>query len=117
MWKILHHQVPNDLGTAFHNHPRLGTRANVPPLNKWASAAAQSLYEQSFSVNAAKLWNILPADINLADKLDTFKTKLGKYLESFPDNPPCSGLATANNNSLLEWYQSGYGGLHMKWRP
>ena len=117
MWKILHHQVPNDLGTAFHHHPRLGTRANVPPLNKRASAAAQSLYEQSFSVNAAKLWNILPADINLADKLDTFKTKLGKYLESFPDNPPCSGLATANNNSLLEWYQSGYGGLRMKWRP
>ena len=112
VWKILQGIAPNDLGMNFVEHPRHGTRVKLPSLNRHATAAAKSLYDSSFSIRAAKLWNILPKEVNSAPKLDGFKEKLGRFLEGFPDTPPITGYAPANSNSLLDW-ASGAGGTQM----
>ena len=41
------------------------------------------------------------------ETLATFKKHLDIFLHGFPDCPPCPGYKCANNNSLIEWAQSG----------
>ena len=107
-WKILNGKIPNDIGMSFYKSERHGERARVPPTAKHCPVAVNTLYENSFSVKAAKLWNTLPKSVNSTKELSIFKAALGKFLERFPDKPPTPGYVAECHNSILDWkYQSG----------
>ena len=110
VWKLINNICPNDIKMEFKEHPRLGIRAVIPTLNTQATKAASTLYDNSFAVKAAKLWNILPKHITCNNQLDSFKASLGKFLKSVPDNPPVTGYSTVNSNSILDWHNQK-GGL------
>ena len=107
VWKIINNLAPNDMKMKFHDDGRTGVRAKIPPMVRGAPTAAQTARDKSFTVRAAKLWNILPANITRTEKLESFKTQLGHFLAAFPDNPPVAGYTVANDNSLLSWSQEG----------
>ena len=110
VWKILNEISPNDLQLEFTTSARNGIKVKLPSIDRAALQSARTLYEHSFAINAAKLWNILPKEVSESVKLDPFKVKLGAFLDSFPDTPLSTGYVTANNNSLLEWHVSRLGG-------
>ena len=84
----VHKKAPNDIKMVFYESDRLGVRVKVPPEQKNRPSSISSIYENSFSVKAAKLWNILPKSVNTAKDLDSLKVALGKFLERFQDTPP-----------------------------
>ena len=102
-WKIINKLSPNDLCLEINTNKRLGTKLIYPALKKKSTAAASTTYDCSFAVKAVQLWNILPKDINTATTLESFKTKLGGFLKTIPDNPPTVGYSTPNGNSLVDW--------------
>ena len=113
VWKLLNNAAPNDLKMVFNDMERQGIRVKVPALHRGATQAAQTALDNSFSIRAARLWNIIPAGLTRITKLEDFKTKLGEFLCKFPDQPPTAGYSASNNNSLLDWAQSGSAGdLH-----
>ena len=116
VWKLINNICPNDINMEFKKHPRLGIRAVIPTLNTQATKAASTLYDNSFAVKAAKLWNILPKHITCNNQLDSFKASLGTFLKSVPDNPPVTGYSTVNSNSILDWHNQK-GGLQTACRP
>ena len=91
------------MGFEFYAHSGQGMRAKIPSINKNAQLSVQTDYDNSFRVSAAKLWNILPADLGTVKTLESFKTGLGRFLEQFPDTPPVPGQTAVNDNSLLSW--------------
>jgi hypothetical protein len=91
-------------------------KAKVPPLAKGCSSAIKTLYENSFSVKAAKLWNILPKTINTVAELNPFKAALGEYLDKVSDTPPTPGYTSSCSNLLLDWNNLS-GGLREVRRP
>ena len=101
MWKILNGSVPNDLGITFKFNSRSGIKAVVPSLRHASSAASTNLFESSFHVRGCNLWNILPAHINTATSLATFKSQLDTLIRPIPDQPPVAGYPTATSNSLV----------------
>ena len=103
VWKIINDHAPNDINMQFKDHPRLGIRALIPPLNNKVQMSIRSDYDCSFGVRAAQLWNALPADITTLKSLESFKIGFGRFLEQYPDNPPVPGYTPANDNSLLSW--------------
>ena len=84
-WKIINNQAPNSTNMTFRDNLRLGRKAVIPTLNKRAQKSVQSRLENSFGIRAAQLWNSLPKDIHEERTLNTFKAKLGRYLDSFPN--------------------------------
>ena len=113
VWKMLNNITPNDIKMEFHCHLRLGWRAKLPTHNRKATHAAKTLYDSSFAVLGAKLWNTLPKDVNELGDLDSFKIALWNFLDLIPDNPPVKGYTTANNNSIIDWCNQP-GGLREK---
>lgn len=103
VWKIVNDLAPNDIDMIFQAEQRHGIRASVPVFKTAAQKSVSSHYDNSFGVKAARLWNILPKDVNGKTNLESFKVALGKFLDRFPDTPPIKGYTTVNNNSLLEW--------------
>lgn len=101
-WKIIMDIVPNDIGMKFVDNKRLGTRAVVPAFNRISTMKAKTYYDNSFGVNAAQLWNLLPAEAKTFHSLDKFKISLSKFLSDIPDLPPVTGYSTGNRNSLLD---------------
>lgn len=100
--------APNDLSLEGYTNNRLGQKLKTLPLNTKATKYATTLMENSFRIQATKLWNILPADTNTIKDLDKFKVSLGNFMEKIPDRPPVRGYTTQNNNSLIDWSnQSG----------
>ena len=61
------------------------------------------MFDKSFSVKGPQIWNIVPKQIKEIEKLEQFKMKLDKWLQTFPDRPPVHGYTAQNNNSVLEW--------------
>ena len=102
-WKIANGHAPNDIAMEFQYNSRRGLKAIVPSLNSKAQTSMSTHYNNSFGVKAARLWNILPKEVNEKPDLDSFKASLGKFLSSFPDTPPTSGYTALNNNSLEQW--------------
>ena len=92
--------APNDINMQFKESSRHGVTATVPAFNKKAQCSISTHYENSFGVKAAKLWNLLPKEVNTIQVLETFKSSVAK---SFPDTPPTKGYTAITNNSLLEW--------------
>ena len=103
VWKILNGVSPNDIGMKFRETSRRGIIAVIPPLVKGCSQRNQSLYDGSFAVLGARLWNVVPVDVKSLKTFLSFKEKLSQFLSSFPDNPPVQGYSCANTNSLLDW--------------
>ena len=103
VWKILHGHAPNDIGMEFQQQHRRGVKAIVPLFRNAAQKSVSTVYDNSFGIKAARLWNILPQDVNKQTDLGPFKVELGKFMDRYPDNPPVKGYATVNDNSLLEW--------------
>ena len=106
-WKILHGLAPGSI--KFNPTSPRGIRAVYPPPpdRNTSTKRSRTLYENSFSVKAPKLWNTLPARVTLAYPLTSFKTALQKHLDTIPDRPPIDGYPAANNNSLLDWWRTG----------
>ena len=102
-WKMLHEHAPNDIDMKFYTNNRMGTKATVPVFKNKAQRSVSTLYDNSFSVKAARLWNILPKDVNQQETLDGFKEALGSFICKFPDTPPVPGYTAVNRNSLLDW--------------
>ena len=71
-------------------------RVVLPELRKKATTSVKSNYDQSSVERAAKLRNILPIHVNTVDALPAFKTALGNFLDTIPDNPPISGYYIAD---------------------
>ena len=108
-WKIINSMAPNDIKMSFKLHQRRGIKVKLPALNLKAQKSVITMYDNSFGVHAAKLWNILPRTVNTQTVLSTFKSELGTFLDRFPDLPPTDNYPSTNNNSLLEWTQQrGY---------
>ena len=116
VWKIVNGICPNDIDMEFKDNPRLGIKVVIPTLHSKAPKAATTLYDNSFAVRVAKLWNILPKHVNCKSNLDSFKRSLGEFLSSIPDEPPVSGYTTTNRNSILDWFNQK-GGLQTACRP
>ena len=95
--------VPNDIDLQFSiNNLRSSAKAIVKPMPK-VKGKLLSMFESSFQVRAAKLWNKIPNEITCSNDITTFKKQLHDYLILYPDRPPISGYYHVNNNSLLEY--------------
>ena len=113
VWKLLYKKVPNDINMEFNYNERLGWKTRLPKLYGRTKTSTKTLYDASFSVLGAKLWNLLPKDVNIRDDLPSFKIHLGKLLDNIPDKPPVTGYTTQNKNSILDWLSQS-GGLREK---
>ena len=102
VWKMLNGLAPNNIKMVFREHSRLGIRTTPPPLNNKAQISVRTDYENSFKMNASRLWNLLPKSINTVTSLEAFKVSLGEYLRRIPDTPPVPGYTAVNRNSLLD---------------
>ena len=100
IFKILHKITPNDLGLSFTTSERRGIRVTVPKIHKDAKAKYTTMYDNSFPVRGAMLWNRLPAHVTTKTSMESFKSGLTRFLQSFPDHPPIQGQSS--RNSLLE---------------
>ena len=100
VWKIKNEFFPNSINLKFKLHERSGAiKAVLKPLPK-IRGRVLSLHEESFIVNAPKLWNVLPAKLTKIDTLSSFSSELNKFLAKIPDKPPLPGYPYSNNNSL-----------------
>ena len=60
-----------------------------------------TVYENSFKINSAKLWNVLPPELTYINSFNAFKLGLDQFLSKVPDEPPLSGYPKKSNNSLI----------------
>ena len=100
VYKVFHDLSPNDLQLELTDSARRGPCCKIPPLSKTSSAKSQSIFDTSFRISSAKLWNIVPKDIRAKPSFNSFKSALTKYLLQLPDRPPVPGISS--NNSLLD---------------
>ena len=98
-WNMMNGLASNDIKMQFKESSRHGLKAT----GKKAQCSISTHYENSFGVKAAKLWNLLPKEVNTIQVLEIFKSSLAKFLKGFPDTPPTKGYTAITNNSLLEW--------------
>ena len=105
MWKLINGKVQNDISVEWRYFGRRSIVIDIPRLPS-SVAKINSVYDTSFKVYAAKLWNCIPKLINMELLLESFKSKLDNFLLDIPDRPPVAGYATANKNRLLDWLAS-----------
>ena len=109
VWKIKYNLIPNVIDLKFiETKTRTCKKAIVRPLPK-VKGNLLTLFENSFAVKAAKLWNKLPQNIANIDSFSVFKIKLDALLKLYPDHPPVRGYYHQYSNSLL-----GYTTLNAK---
>ena len=100
IWKILHCQCPNSIDLDFKVHSRTSSiKAVIKPLPKLGGKLL-TLYDESFTIKSAKLWNVLPPNLTQITSLPLFITLLDKFLSEIPDKPPIAGYSHLSNNSL-----------------
>ena len=98
--KVIYNEVANDLNIKTQYNDRRGLSVTIPPILKTTKAKYQTLYDNSFTVFAPRLWNTLPKSIRDVEKFETFKSKLTAYMLSLPDQPPITG--EPSGNSILQ---------------
>ena len=112
VWKILEGYVPNCGVELATDNERLGRRVKIPGLKRKGRQAVQTLREQSFQINGARLFNSIPKKIrNTMKDQDHFKASLDEFLSSVPDQPRIGSLVPSatdqltgrQSNSLLAW--------------
>ena len=102
VWKVKNNIYPNSFSLNFKLNNRTDSlRAVLPPLPK-VRGKLLTKFEESFLVQACKLWNIIPPNLTKITVLNLFKAGLQKFLEGVPDEPPLPGYPSINSNSLLE---------------
>ena len=102
VWKIKNGFYPNSAKFNFKFHNRTAAfRIVLRPLSR-VKGKLLSLFENSFIINAAKLWNSLPGALTCAESLNSFVHQLKLYFSKTPDQPPLPGYPFANSNSLTE---------------
>ena len=102
VWKIANGIYPNSIDLNFKLHKRSNAlRAVLRPLPK-TRGKLLTTFENSFIVNAPKLWNVLPAPVTQTKLLSCFVHELESFLSKVPDQPPLPGYPYMNNNSLIE---------------
>ena len=102
IWKIKNNIIPNTINLTFKLNQRANAiRAVLKPLPK-IKGRILTCYEESFLINAPKLWNLLPGPLTQIDSLPIFKTALNTFLSKIPDKPPIPGYPFSSNNSLKE---------------
>ena len=85
VWKIKNGFYPNSVDLKFKYHPRTAAFQIVPrPLPK-VNGKLLTLFENSFIINASKLWNVLPPALTRIDCLSNFVSELKKFLCKIPD--------------------------------
>ena len=100
LWKIHNNLYPNTIDINFKTHQRTSaTKAIIKPLPK-VRGRILTLYDQSFMIKAAKLWNVLPPKLTNISSLHLFKSSLNSFLLTIPDQPPLPGYPHLNGNSL-----------------
>ena len=100
MWKICNGVYPNSINISFKLHSRSNSlKAVVKPLPK-IRGKILTIYDESFVIKAAKLWNVLPNQLTLITSLDLFRESLDRFLSTVPDKPPLPGYPYKCNNSL-----------------
>ena len=72
-YKIVNQLAPNDLNMQFYHNERRGSCCSIPAVIKSSKAKYQSLYDHSFHVIAAKLWNLIPKEIKSKPSINSFK--------------------------------------------
>ena len=105
VYKILRQLAPNDINLQFYQSTRKGLCCKIPPIVKTSSAKAQTMYDASFHVQGAKLWNCVPKDIRQKPTFTSFKASLTRFLLTIQDHPPVPGIAS--QNSLIDLLMSG----------
>ena len=114
IWKTLEDFVPNCGVSQAPLNTRLGRKCLIPSLKPNGRRAVQTLREQSFQVNGARLFNCLPKKLrDIRFYQDDFKSELDNYLSTVPDQP-CVGslvpeavcrVTSRQSNSLTAWIQ------------
>ena len=101
LWKILNNIYPNTIEIEFKTHLRTQSiKAIIKPLPKLRGNILTK-YDHSFTVNAAKLWNVMPSKLSRETTLSLFKANLDIYLHGIPDQPPLPGYPYQCDNSLV----------------
>jgi hypothetical protein len=112
IWKILEGQAPDCGVKLAPQNERLGRRCEIPKLKSNGRMAIQTLREQSFQVNGARLFNRMPNHIrDIRRSKDDFKEALDGFLCTVPDQPRMGRLVPTavcrvtgrQSNSLLAW--------------
>jgi len=82
---------------------RRGRECHVTEIVRTAPANVRKAREGSLSVKGAKIFNLLPPDIrNLnSDKVDIFKRRLDKFLQSIADQPTITEEGRAAQSNCL----------------
>ena len=100
LWKIQNCIYPNTININFKTHLRTSAiKAIVKPLPKLRGKLL-TIYDQSFTIKAAKLWNVLPPNLTKISSLELFKVSLDRFLLKVPDEPPLPGYSHKTDNSL-----------------
>ena len=86
----------------MENNRKSTSIAVVKPMPK-VTGRILSMFENSFLIKSAKLWNKLPHKLTQIDNLQTFRKQLDKYLKLIPDQPPIRGYYHSTNNSILHF--------------
>ena len=114
IWKTLEDFVPNCGVSQAPLNTRLGRKCLIPSLKPNGRRAVQTLREQSFQVNGARLFNCLPKKLrDMRYNQNYFKSELDKYLSTVPDQPRLGTLVpeavcrvtSRESNSLTAWIQ------------
>ena len=103
VWKILNGINPNTINMEFQFNSRFNSiDAKIKPLPK-IRGKILTAFDNSFTIKAAKLWNVLPPKLTHITSLDLFKSQLDKFLKEVPDKPPLPGYPfnSDNHNSLI----------------
>ena len=101
VWKTYHDLVPDATGMRkdFDDEGRLGVQLkNSPKFRSKADTHWANQYFNSFGVQAYSLWNKLPVEVNTSPTLESFKSALGAFLDSFHDRPPVRGYPVIGND-------------------
>ena len=102
LWKIKNNIYPNSIDITFKlNNRSQAIKAVIKPLPK-IKGKILTIYDESFAVKSAKLWNILPSRLTHIDNIKTFTAALNIFLSTIPDKPPIPGYPYTCNNSLTE---------------
>ena len=110
VWKILEGLTTN-CGLETTTSDRRGREVIILPAR--GKQGIQTLRENSFQVNGARIFNSLPKKIRNLSKipLDDFKSKLDSYLETLPDEPNlpdytpsmCNQVTAKPSNSIIDY--------------
>ena len=91
LWKIRNGIYPNSININFKPNPRkCSIKAIIKPLPK-IRGKLLTQYDESFTIKAARLWNILPPELTQITSLVEFKSGLDSFLSTVPDEPPIPG--------------------------